>query len=199
MAPPQLSRESDATVVTIGELTYRFDDRTGAVAAIQALGLDLLASPLRLNFWRPPTNNDEGAKLSARLAVWRRAGEFARVTARSVQEESDGVTVRYELAIPVGRSTASVTYRVLRSGELATDVVFRPAGEALPMIPRLGFTATLPRAFAEVAWFGLGPTEKRRPLHWRLGRSVFRRHRGFGLPPLRRSAANPVSAPGSAK
>lgn len=159
LGTPQLSRESDATVVTIGELTYRFDDRTGAVAAIQALGLDLLASPLRLNFWRPPTNNDEGAKLSARLAVWRRAGEFARVTARSVQEESDGVTVRYELAIPVGRSTASVTYRVLRSGELATDVVFRPAGEALPMIPRLGFTATLPRAFAEVAWFGLGPTE----------------------------------------
>ncbi len=147
------------TRVTVGATSYRFNDRTGAIDQIGAAGQDLLASPLRLNFWRPPTNNDEGAKLNSSLAVWRHAGPHARVTSRELVPGDDAVELRYGLAIPVGESTAQVTYRVHRSGQAAVAVQFNPVGEKLPMIPRLGFAATLPKAFANVTWFGLGPSE----------------------------------------
>jgi beta-galactosidase len=42
---------------------------------------------------------------------------------------------------------------------LSVATVLRPAGDDLPMLPRIGYTATLPAAFGHVEWFGLGPTE----------------------------------------
>lgn len=155
----QTTQHDGATLVTVGDVAYRFDDATGAVAGISVFGHDLLASPLRLNFWRPPTNNDEGAKLPARLTVWRRAGENARATNRTVTDGAGFVELRYELAVPAGRTTASLRYRVHGSGQLEVAAELRPAGENLPMLPRIGFTATLPRSFAHVDWFGRGPAE----------------------------------------
>lgn len=159
ISAPTVTTLAGSTEVRVGDVTYRFDDAYGAVAAIRVGTMDLLASPLRLNFWRPPTNNDEGAKLSSKLAVWRRAGEFSAVTAREVASLGETVEVRYQLALPVGRSTANLIYRVHASGQLGVAVEFTPKGDALPMIPRIGLTATMPRVFAQVDWFGLGPGE----------------------------------------
>ncbi len=156
---PQVRQDGGATLITTGAVTYRFDDHTGTLAGVRALDLELLASPLQLNFWRPATNNDEGAKLPAKLAVWRRAGARATAAQRRVAMEAAAVTLTYGITIPVGQSTATVVYRVHASGQLAVEVDFKPAGGELPMIPRIGLTATLPAAFHRVAWFGRGPDE----------------------------------------
>lgn len=156
---PQVATLDGATEVRVGGTIYRFDDHSGSVSAIRVNGVDLLATPLHLNFWRPPTNNDEGAKLSAKLAVWRRAGELATVTSRELVNEAGAVELRYQLALPAGASTASITYRVHASGQLGAVVQFSPRGKDLPMLPRIGLTATLPRAFDQVAWYGRGPGE----------------------------------------
>lgn len=156
---PRAEPLDGATRVVVGATTYLFNDRTGALDRATARDTELLASPLHLNFWRPPTNNDEGAKLSAKLAVWRAAGPGATVTQRELVTAADAVELRYTLAVPAGRSTARLTYRVLNSGQLAVAVAFAPQGEGLPMIPRIGLTATLPKSFSRVAWFGLGPDE----------------------------------------
>lgn len=162
LATPQIVPQTGATDVVVGTTAYRFNDITGAIDRISRDGVALLASPLELNFWRPPTNNDEGAKLSSKLAVWRPAGRLARVTAREVESLSGAVEVRYQLALPVGRTTASLAYRVHASGQLSVALTLTPQGESLPMIPRIGFTATLPRPFSEVEWLGLGPGENYR-------------------------------------
>lgn len=159
-AAPVLARtEGVFTELTTDTARYRFDDQTGALVSLKSLDIELLASPLHLNFWRPPTNNDEGGRLPLKLRPWRFAGREARVTARAFTAESGVATLRYTLAIPVGESTAEFVYRVHGSGQLEMEVVFRPTGKDLPLLPRVGLSAALPRDFRHVAWFGKGPYE----------------------------------------
>ena len=73
----------------------------------------MLASPLRPNFWRAQTNNDEGAKYPARLAVWQHAGRDTTATAWKATEADGFITLTADLKIPAGDTTATLTYRLV--------------------------------------------------------------------------------------
>ena len=68
------------------ELAYGFDPATGLLASIQWKGAELLASPLRPDFWRAPNDNDRGSDMMKRLGIWRDAHRFLAV--RSVKTET---------------------------------------------------------------------------------------------------------------
>ena len=156
---PQWTEEGGSSVVSAGGNVYRFDDQTGAIVSIVSAGREFLASPLRLNFWRPPTNNDEGAKLPAALAVWRFAGAEAKVTAREVNPAGSLLSVVYQIVVPGTGSKATLHYQVHASGQLGVDVHLDPNPATLPMMPRVGFTATIPAEFNQIDWHGKGPHE----------------------------------------
>jgi beta-galactosidase len=135
------------------------DKETGMLVSWKIRGRELLASPLRLNFWRPPVNNDEGAKLPRELAVWRRAGADAKAVSVEVRQDGADTVVDSRLRIPAGESEASVQWRMHPSGRLSVAVEFSPKGQ-LPMIPRVGMQCALTAIAANtVTWFGKGPHE----------------------------------------
>jgi len=156
---PAWQPQGASTVIRAGDSLYRFDDQNGALTSIVKAGRELLASPLRLNFWRPPTNNDEGAKLPAALAVWKFAGAEAKVTAREVVPVGSSLSLVYQIVLPGTGSKATVNYQVHSSGQLAVDVQLNANPAALPMMPRVGFTVTVPAEFSQIGWHGKGPHE----------------------------------------
>jgi beta-galactosidase len=148
----------DRFTLTGGKTVVAIDKKSGVLVSWKHQDKELLLSPLHLNFWRPPTNNDEGAKLPRQLAVWRRAGENA--TAISVEAKQDGadVIVWSKLAIPAGESTAGIEWRLHPSGLLSVAAEFTPQGQ-LPMIPRIGMQCAMPATINQVTWWGKGPHE----------------------------------------
>ncbi|MBR2838786.1 MAG: hypothetical protein IKE55_08390 [Kiritimatiellae bacterium] len=101
-----------------------------------ATGASPLASRLRLNFWRAPTDNDRGWGMAKACKVWKDATESQKLPEGVKSElkasalEDGSVLVDWKLSVP----------------------------EGLPPIPRVGLSFTAPKA-AVVDWFGRGPWE----------------------------------------
>src|SRR5690606_21757111 len=154
-----VAAEADGTItLSAGKSQATIDRATGRLSSWKHDGRELLLSPLRLNFWRPPTNNDEGARFPRELAVWRRAGENAVATSVEVVEDGQDVLVTSNLSIPAGESAATIGWRMHPSGQISVTVEFAPKGR-LPVLPRVGMQCALPAAIETLNWYGKGPHE----------------------------------------
>jgi beta-galactosidase len=157
-AAATFTEDDSAITLTAGAMTAVIDKARGILTSIRRGGQELLVAPLQLNFWRPTTNNDEGAQLDVKLDIWRHAG--ARALAKQVTAASEGndVLVTAELAIPAKDSAATIRYRITGGGQIGIDTTFRPA-KGTASIPRIGFQCAIPNAAQTCRWFGLGPHE----------------------------------------
>ncbi len=153
-----IAETGDRITLSGGKVTAVIDRKSGALSSWQHDGRELLLSPLRLNFWRPPTNNDEGARYPRNLAVWRRAGEDAAAVSLETKQDGADALVIARIDIPAGDSEALVQWRLHPSGQLSVAVEFTSKG-SLPIIPRIGMQAAMPAAINNLAWFGKGPHE----------------------------------------
>jgi beta-galactosidase len=151
--------EDDAAVTAqTKDLAVVVDKKTGAVRSIRHKEQEWLLSPLQLNFWRPATNNDEGAKLHHALKAWQHAGARSTATSVSARREGNDVLITAELKIPVADSGATVTYRITGGGQLAVETSFRPSKDA-PELPRIGYQARISNRTPMCKWHGRGPHE----------------------------------------
>ncbi|MER8061665.1 MULTISPECIES: glycoside hydrolase family 2 TIM barrel-domain containing protein [unclassified Streptomyces] len=138
-----------------------FDARTGTLTAVG----DVPVTGLRLDVWRAPTDNDEGAawQHDPRCGpLWRRLGlHRMRHRLDAVEAGGDTLTVRTRVA-PAGTELGlSTVYRWTADGDrlrLAVRVV--PEGDWTLPLPRLGIRYGLRAASTDrVRWFGGGPGE----------------------------------------
>jgi beta-galactosidase len=160
---PKIARDDAASTTTVSgtEFSATFNDKTGAMASFQFAGEPLLAAPLHLNFWRPPTDNDRANRYRTKCGVWQTAGRSATVTNSTLSTQGDAALVRYDLSVPAGETTANVTYRIDGAGVIAVDCHVQPAGKLGP-IPRLGMQCQLPGSYENWSWYGRGPHESYR-------------------------------------
>ncbi|MDP4720492.1 MAG: DUF4981 domain-containing protein, partial [Akkermansiaceae bacterium] len=149
--------ENDESVtVKFGSSTAIIDKKNGMLSSWTSGENEILSSPFALDFWRPMTNNDEGAGYPAKLKIWREAGEKA--TATSLMINKDDLTVTSEIKIPAKQSTATIKWTFHPSGQISVAASFSPKGD-LPIIPRVGLRCGLPSTESQLSWFGLGPHE----------------------------------------
>ncbi|AXK31946.1 DUF4981 domain-containing protein [Streptomyces armeniacus] len=137
-----------------------FDAATGALTRLG----DVPVEGLRLDVWRAPTDNDEGAPWkpgSGPGPAWRRLGlDRMRHRVDAVEPDDTGVTVRTRAAPAATDLGLRVVYRWTATAELLRlDVSVDPEGEWNCPLPRLGVRFGLPAAYDRVRWFGGGPGE----------------------------------------
>lgn len=137
-----------------------FDAATGALLRVG----DVPVEGLRLDVWRAPTDNDNGAawQPEERYGLrWREWGlHRMRHRLDAVEAGSDALTVRTRVA-PAARDVALRTvYRWTADGDrLGLTVSVAPEGDWRVPLPRLGVRFALPSAYDAVRWFGGGPGE----------------------------------------
>ena len=156
---PASFTENESTItVQAKDVTMTLDKKRGCITSIKAKDLEWLTSPMLLNFWRPTTNHDEGAKLQYKLRIWQYAG--TKATANSIVAARDGndVTVTAELRIPANQSSATIRYRITGGGQIAVETEFRP-DKSLPTIPRIGYQFEISNRTPIWKWYGCGPQE----------------------------------------
>lgn len=162
-AQTQVASKDGSTVVTGPGFQAAFDDKTGRMTSYELDGKEMLAAPLELNFWRPPTDNDRGNRgMSRSIRAWREAGKNAVVTRASAAPVGKATVVAYDLTVPVGETTARLEYTVHGDGVIGVSFQLDPKGERLPIIPRVGLMCSLKPEYATWTWLGRGPEENYR-------------------------------------
>ncbi|MFR9757097.1 glycoside hydrolase family 2 TIM barrel-domain containing protein [Streptomyces sp. TR06-5] len=137
------------------------DARTGELLAVGGVRF---TDGLRLDVWRAPTDNDEGAPwrpLLRTAPAWRRLG-LHRMRHRTEAVASDGAAVRVRTRVaPAATDLAlRVEYHWTATAEdVRLHVTVEPEGAWSGTLPRLGVRLGLPAPYGDVEWFGGGPGE----------------------------------------
>jgi beta-galactosidase len=151
----------DQLVLRSSDFEVAFGRGSPQIASYLYRGTDLFLTGPRPNFWRPPTDNDYGARLQERLRVWKDAAAFWRAGRAEVTRLApEAVEVRFSGTLPAADSSSyEIVYTVLGSGEVTVDGHMTPGPGDLPMLPRFGMRMELPGSFQHFQWLGKGPHE----------------------------------------
>jgi beta-galactosidase len=154
----EFTETADAIEVRVGDRTATIGKRSGMLETWLAGPAPIITAPFRFDFWRPMTNNDEGAGYQRLLRVWRDAGPAARAESVTAAVVDGRVEVRSDLRIPAGQTTATVAWTFHPSGQITVSPAIRFRGN-LPILPRIGMRCGIPEDLAICRWFGKGPGE----------------------------------------
>lgn len=155
--------ETDAIfVVHDGEIEYRIDRLTGNLFRISENGQELLASPVKFNLWRAPTDNDRNLRIE-----WEKCG-FDRmwIDCRYCGCEEcleQKIVITAALAVCAASLSVLADVKVRYTWEpglgvkLSYEVTMRREQEV--SLPRLGIEFMMPAGFENLRYFGLGPME----------------------------------------
>jgi beta-galactosidase len=152
------TENSSSVTVQAEAIRVVIEKSNGAVTSLKRNGYELLRTPLQLDFWRVPTNNDEGNGSDRKLEIWRQAGRKTKASKVTTTVEGTSVHISAQLNIPAGHSTAALDYHITGTGQLAVEVDFHPDKEQ-PRLPRVGMSCGIPAAANAWTWFGKGPHE----------------------------------------
>jgi beta-galactosidase len=171
-----LTNDRNYLIITNQNFTLEFDKRSGFICRYLVGGEDylVLGTELKPNFWRAPTDNDYGANLQRRYAVWKDI-QYMRPQGRPAEGGGGGgenrsfvnaemvddiavVTVVYNLEEV--KATLTMTYKINNVGEVLVNesLTADPTAEISEMF-RFGMRMKMPGQFNLVNYYGRGPIE----------------------------------------
>lgn len=136
------------------------DKESGDILEWSFAGEQITTSPIRPNFWRPPTDNDLGNGMHQWAAIWKKATtvNHSRLISRP-KKRSGRVDFAVHYTFPEKMSDVTLEYQIYPSGTLHLHYRFHPRKDSLQDIPRLGLMLRLNPAFKYTSWYGRGPYE----------------------------------------
>jgi len=143
-----------------GFTSMTFDKSSGWLSGYQHKGEQLIKSPMKVNFWRAPTDNDLGNGMQKWAAIWQTASDNLQLKTISNIAVNDGykVTTTYKSAAFAGQY--SVEYHVQNNGQVhVNNQLTIDKGQNLPNLPRLGMQLAMPGSYQQLSWLGRGPHE----------------------------------------
>lgn len=139
------------------EFKLIFNSTTGLLTHYEFNGTTLIERGLHPGFWRAPTDNDAGNKMQEWGNIWRTANErLSLKTFRVVTQNNDEIVFQSVFGIDSIQIAVAVQYKIDGSGSIQVLYEFTPGQIALPIIPRLGLSLTLPQEFQYMKWYGRG-------------------------------------------
>lgn len=151
---PQLVR-SDYNLGVRGEgFEYLFAHGKG-LFSIRYNGIQLLDDTVLPNFWRAPTNNDEGCAEPFEFAFWKTAGLYAKCTTLTVEEQFDHILVRAVYTLPNGQALP-IDFSIDGAGRCEIRMAWQSQRLELP---EFGLLFPLRSELSVLHYLGLGPHE----------------------------------------
>ena len=159
---PVLTVTDDLRLAVTGQdFTVEFSLVNGFMERYCVGGMEMIAegTALKPNFWRAPVDNDYGANLQRRYAVWKDPVMILRADSMTRRVE-DGVA-KVDCVYDVSNfAILTLSYQIDREG--CVKVIQRMAplgGESISNMFRFGMRMTMPESFQKVAYYGRGPIE----------------------------------------
>lgn len=162
-ALPRIDDANSQCVMIEGEnFNIQFAKADGFMDKYMVDGLDMIKEGAKLtpNFWRAPTDNDFGAGLQQKYAVWKNP-EFKLVSLKS--EMKDGLAVvsaEYEMPSVSAGTKLQLTYEINNRGAVKVNQkLVAEKGAKVANIFRFGMQMVMPKSFENISYYGRGPIE----------------------------------------
>ena len=156
-------RDNDRNYLVVRSENFQVDFRRsdGLITLYRAGGVDYLAkgTSLQPNFWRAPTDNDFGAELQIKNAVWRDPGMKLTSLDHEMRDGMAVVTAKYDLTGPGVK--LEISYTINNTGEIAVRQMLDTKGgkSDVPDMLRFGMRMVMPEDFDRIDYYGRGPVE----------------------------------------
>ncbi|MBN7827134.1 beta-galactosidase, LacZ type [Bowmanella dokdonensis] len=155
-----IDKGSEWFKVSNDRVQLAFDAASGWLSHYQVQGRELLNAPLKVNFWRPPTDNDLGNDMPQWAAIWQHAQDRLQLQSLSSKSIKADVLVTALYHSPDFKGSYQVEYRIAANGRIAVSSSLDLAdAQTLPKLPKFGMQLQTPGEYAFVSWFGRGPHE----------------------------------------
>ena len=158
---PTLVENDMRYLIVDGEhFRIEFDKMNGYLSKYQINGLDLMkeGSYLKPNFWRAPTDNDFGARLNWKYAVWKNPTIKLTSLQQRIVNQQAIIEADYELSEVSAK--LSLTYTINNEGAIKVTQKMTTDKEAkVANMFRFGMQMQMPRSFDKVEYYGRGPIE----------------------------------------
>lgn len=158
---PVLKENDERYLIVDGEnFRIEFDKMNGYMSKYQVNGLDMMkeGSYLKPNFWRAPTDNDFGARLNWKYAVWKNPKIKLVSLQQRITDQQAIVETAYEL--PEVSAKLNLTYLINNEGAIkVTQKMTADKNAKVANMFRFGMQMQMPRSFDKVEYYGRGPVE----------------------------------------
>jgi len=129
-------------------------------------GREMIKAIPKPNFWRAPTDNDNGNQMPFRYAQWKLASMYqlngipgSKEPNPVIVQETDKVTVTYTYYLPTTpESSCEVTYTVTGDGTVHTALSYDPP-KGIHDMPEFGMLFKFDADYENLTWYGYGPAE----------------------------------------
>lgn len=162
-ALPRIDDANSQCVMIEGEnFNIQFAKADGFMDKYMVDGLDMIKEGAKLtpNFWRAPTDNDFGAGLQQKYAVWKNP-KFKLASLKS--EMKDGLAVvsaEYEMPSVSAGTKLQLTYKINNRGAVKVNQkLVAEKGAKVSNIFRFGMQMVMPKSFENISYYGRGPVE----------------------------------------
>ena len=141
-----------------------FNKKSGTISSFMYKKEEMLESGPMANFWRVPTDNDEGGGKQSFAAQWRKANlDSLKLTGTDLRVEKLNphvfkVTLKKSLRSRAGAVIVSSVYTIYASGDIHVQNTFSPTGD-WPSLAKVGMQFQMPVSYNQVEWYGNGPFE----------------------------------------
>ena len=145
--------------VNVGKVAMLFDSKTGHITSIMKDGKPVVVDGPRLNFWRPPTDNDEvdghGALLWRRIGLDNLTWKVANMSMHDRWSDDFLITVYRNAENENGESVFSVSedYQVKPSGDIRVNYEI-VRSEWVPSFPKIGVQMKVSDELVTTEWVG---------------------------------------------
>jgi beta-galactosidase len=166
---PEIDSENQAVVKKEETESYVKIEAAGTALTIGKWSgwidyLDIDGNPMLVDrqsvtpeFWRAPTDNDYGAWLQRRFAVWQKP----QMKLNRVDVKDNGAVAIFEL--PDVKATLTMTYSLNADGEVIVREQLTTDKQAeVPPMFRFGMQLQMPKQYDMVKYYGRGPSENYR-------------------------------------
>lgn len=155
-----MNETTDNVVFTGTDVSITFDKKAGTITDYSFKGTQIIQSGPIPNFWRGPTDNDNGNGLPSRCSEWQYAGRdrtLTQCTVTNISKSEKRVAVKYNLT-KAGNSSMDMNWTFYGSGDIVVEYTLNP-DEGMDEIPVVGTIMKVASSFSKVSWYGRGPVE----------------------------------------
>ena len=147
-----------------------FSGLNGGLASYKYGGKEMIEAIPKPNFWRAPTDNDNGNFMAARYGQWKiaslyathkdyRENTYARILEPELEAEDNKAKVTFTYILPTTpNAQCRLSYEVDGDGRVKTTLSYDPVKE-LGDMPEFGVMFKFSADYDHLEWYGLGPAE----------------------------------------
>ena len=158
----KVKETSSEVTVKNKKVQFVFDKKTGTILSYRFNGTEYIydGNGPRPDFWRAPTDNDFGNRMTSKNINWKKATtepDVENVKVEKTGKSNVSITVVFDLKAT--ETTFTTEYTLSGSGRLSVKNTLAATETERSDIPRVGMNLLIDRKFDNLTYFGRGPWE----------------------------------------